>query len=128
MTTWLNDPVEDKAAAGSAEEKWVVSPPIFDLVDIAAVWPADQLGPCVGDDSEPGDSSDMRLKEDIVRIGTTVLGLPLYRFSYTGQEGVYAGVMAQDVLNVMPAAVSVGEDGYYRISYGMLGISMHRLA
>ena len=35
--------------------------------------------------------------------------------------------MAQDVLTVMPAAVSVGEDGYYRVNYDMLGIELRRL-
>jgi hypothetical protein len=68
------------------------------------------------------------LKTDIQVIGTTTLGLPLYRFRYKGQEGVYSGVMAQDVLNVMPSAVSVGADGFYRVNYAMLGISMERLA
>jgi hypothetical protein len=102
---------------------------IFDLIEIAAAWPADQLGPCIGDDSDdPPVGSDLRLKQGIVRIGTTVFGLPVYRFSYTGQEEVYAGVMAQDVVKVMPSAVSVGEDGFYRVNYGMLGISMQRLA
>jgi hypothetical protein len=36
--------------------------------------------------------------------------------------------MAQDVLNVMPSAVSVGDGGFYRVNYGVLGISMQRLA
>jgi hypothetical protein len=101
---------------------------IFDLLDVMVALPADQLGPCVGDDSDDTDISDMRLKEGISRIGTTVFGLPLYRFSYTGQKEVYAGVMAQDVLNVMPSAVSVGDGGFYRVNYGVLGISMQRLA
>jgi hypothetical protein len=35
--------------------------------------------------------------------------------------------MAQDVLKVMPVAVSVAEDGYYRVNYEMLGIEMRRL-
>ena len=35
--------------------------------------------------------------------------------------------MAQDVLKVMPMAVSVGDDGYYRVNYKMLGIEMRRL-
>ena len=35
--------------------------------------------------------------------------------------------MAQDVLNVMPRAVRVGEDGYYLVNYDMLGIEMRRL-
>ena len=71
--------------------------------------------------------SDIRLKTDIHRIGTTVLGLPLYTFQYRDQTGVYVGVMAQDVLRVEPSVVSIGADGYYRVDYGKLGITMERI-
>jgi Chaperone of endosialidase len=71
--------------------------------------------------------SDIRLKTDIQQVGTTAHSLPLYTFRYIGKDDLYEGVMAQDVLKVMPAAVSVGEDGYYRVRYDMLGIKMHHL-
>lgn len=71
--------------------------------------------------------SDMRLKEEILRIGTTAHDLPLYSFRYRGKEGTYEGVMAQDVLQVRPDAVSVGPDGYYRVDYAKLGIELRRL-
>ncbi len=71
--------------------------------------------------------SDLRLKQDITRVGTTVLGLPLYTFHYSFKPGLFEGVMAQDVLNIMPEAVSLGPDGYYRVNYEMLGIKMLRL-
>ena len=71
--------------------------------------------------------SDIRLKTDIHRIGTTVLGLPLYRFQYRNQIGAYVGVMAQDVLKVEPSAVSIGANGYYMVDYGKLGIAMERI-
>jgi hypothetical protein len=73
------------------------------------------------------DFSDIRLKDDVVRIGRTVHGLPLYRFRYKGGSDSFAGVMAQDVLGVMPEAVSVGADGFYRVNYARLGISLRRL-
>jgi hypothetical protein len=38
----------------------------------------------------------------------------------------YEGVMAQDVLKVMPEAVSIGPDGYYRVNYKMLGVPLRR--
>ena len=60
-------------------------------------------------------------------MGTTAHDLPLFTFRYIGKDGQYEGVMAQDVLKVMPAAVSVHEDGYYRVNYKMLGIEMRRL-
>ena len=71
--------------------------------------------------------SDIRLKTDIRQVGTTAHDLPLFTFRYIGKDGQYEGVMAQDVLKVMPAAVSVHEDGYYRVNYKMLGIEMRRL-
>jgi len=71
--------------------------------------------------------SDLRLKTDIRQIGTAAHGLPLYAFRYIGETGLYEGVMAQDVLGVMPEAVSVAEDGYYRVDYELLGIPFRRL-
>lgn len=74
-----------------------------------------------------GSKSDIRLKDHIHLVGTTVLGLPLYDFSYIGQTGTYEGVMAQDVMRVMPEAVYMASDGYYRVKYNLLGIAMKRL-
>ena len=71
--------------------------------------------------------SDIRLKTDVHRIGTTVLGLPLFQFQYRNRVGVFLGVMAQDVLKVEPSAVSMGADGYFMVDYGKLGISMERI-
>lgn len=72
-------------------------------------------------------SSDIRVKEQVAEVGKTKHDLPLYRFHYKGGDDEYLGVMAQDVLKVMPEAVIVGDDGFYRVNYGMLGISMIRL-
>ncbi len=69
----------------------------------------------------------MRLKTDFRRIGTAAHGLSLHTFRYIGEARLYEGVMAQDVLGVMPAAVSVGEDGHYRVDYALLGIPFRRL-
>jgi len=72
--------------------------------------------------------SDRRLKTNITRIGTTVLDLPLYSFSYIGGTEKFAGVMAQDVLGVMPEAVVADAAGFYAVRYGMLGIRMQQAA
>jgi len=71
--------------------------------------------------------SDIRLKHGLNRLGITVYGLPLYAFSYNDRPGRYEGVMAQDVLKVMPEAVTMGADGYYRVNYDMLGIEMKQI-
>jgi hypothetical protein len=80
-----------------------------------------------GGDQPPPKPSDMRLKTDIRQVGHTVHALPLYEFRYLNEDGVYEGVMAQDVLNVMPEAVITGEDGFYRVDYALLGTAMRRL-
>jgi hypothetical protein len=72
---------------------------------------------------EPKDS-DVRLKQDVGAVGNMAEGLPLYSFRYLWDDTEYVGVMAQDVLKVRPEAVSVGQDGYYRVDYAMLGTRM----
>jgi len=71
--------------------------------------------------------SDIRLKTDIERVGVAANGLPLYTFRYIGGDAVYRGVMAQDVLNVLPEAVWIMPNGYLAVRYDMLGLEMTRL-
>ena len=69
-----------------------------------------------------GRRSDLALKHDIVWLGNLDDGLGFYRFAYNGSDRAYVGVIAQEVRNVMPAAVSRGGDGYLRVRYDMLGV------
>jgi uncharacterized protein DUF3300/endosialidase-like protein len=69
-----------------------------------------------------GRRSDIRMKHDIVLLGYLNDGLGLYRFSYNGSNKQYVGVMAQEVLNVMPEAVTQDRDGYLRVNYDKLGL------
>lgn len=66
--------------------------------------------------------SDVRAKRAIRRHGLEVLpGVPLASWEYRHQPGRrHVGVIAQDVLRGMPAAVAVGEDGLLRVNYGLL--------
>jgi len=70
--------------------------------------------------------SDVRLKTGIEKVGTAANGLPLYDFRYFGSETVYRGVMAQDVLERFPEAVSTMPNGYLGVRYDMLGLEMTR--
>lgn len=65
--------------------------------------------------------SDIRLKTDVVRVGQLDNGLSLYRFRYLWSSDIYVGVLAQEVLPIVPYAVIVGEDGFMRVNYDMLG-------
>jgi hypothetical protein len=71
--------------------------------------------------------SDIRLKQDIVKIGEEN-GHKLYEFAYTHEPSKrYIGVMAQDVEKYMPEAVYEIE-GYKAVDYDMLGLQMLEVA
>lgn len=81
------------------------------------------------DDPVPEETkfSDIRLKQDIVRVGTTHLGLPLYHYRYRGMEGVWEGVMAQDVEIMHPGAIRAMPQGYKGVDYARLGLTLRRV-
>jgi hypothetical protein len=73
--------------------------------------------------------SDARLKTDIKLKGIDLTtNLPIYEFAYKAAPTLrYRGVMAQDVEKVYPQAVVAGADGYKRVRYDVLGMSMERV-
>ena len=81
-----------------------------------------QLAPIAGAAARA--MSDIRLKTEIKRVGELENGIPVYRWKWTneakkivGDQGTL-GVLAQEILNIMPEAVSIGSDGYYQVDYG----------
>jgi hypothetical protein len=71
-----------------------------------------------------GRRSDVELKHDIVLLGHLANGLGYYRFSYLGSSKSYVGVIAQEVQNLVPQAVTRGRDGYLRVYYEKLGLKL----
>lgn len=66
--------------------------------------------------------SDRKLKKNIVRIGTHVLGIGLYTWNYLWGEPS-TGVMADEVETIMPEAVGVHPSGFKWVNYSMLGLA-----
>lgn len=66
--------------------------------------------------------SDVRLKEDVRRVGTHASGLPLYSFRYVwDRQAHHVGVMAQEALQVRPDVVGLHPSGFLMVDYGKLG-------
>lgn len=80
----------------------------------------------VGSSSNATIPSDLRLKKNVVRVGTHESGCGLYRFNYLWSDIVYTGAIAQDVLKHVPEAVNVGPGRYLAVDYGRLGMTMTR--
>lgn len=66
--------------------------------------------------------SDVRLKENIIRIGE-MNGIGIYEFNYRGQPDRWRGVMAQE-LPLGSDAVVMEDDGYLAVDYSRLGMVM----
>jgi len=67
--------------------------------------------------------SDIQLKEDIKLTGKSPLGLNVYSFKYKGEDGIYQGVMAQEV----PWASSIAENGYLQVDYSKVDVEFKRI-
>jgi hypothetical protein len=63
--------------------------------------------------------SDIRLKENIQHTETLPNGVKLYTWDWKNKELTYPthGVIAQELLNIVPEAVLIGPDGYFRVNY-----------
>jgi hypothetical protein len=64
-------------------------------------------------------ASDIRLKENIRRVGSTDGGLPVYTYNYKGHNTTQMGVMAQDVEKVNPEAVTE-MNGFKAVYYSLI--------
>jgi hypothetical protein len=72
--------------------------------------------------------SDIRTKENIVKIGIAENGLPVYVYEYKQEfkdkplagHGKFVGHMAHEVEQAYPQAVMTQKDGYKAVDYGML--------
>ena len=78
-----------------------------------------------------GMRSDAAAKHNIVEVGRHPAGFGLYLFDYrpglapAGRGGRQFGVLAQEVAEVRPDAVSRDADGYLRVDYARLGITLN---
>lgn len=68
--------------------------------------------------------SDSRLKENVKKVGSTKSGINLYSWKWNSKAkelgldwGPTTGVMAQEIKDIIPEAVLMGNDGYYRVDY-----------
>lgn len=65
--------------------------------------------------------SDVRLKENIKRVGKTDDGLGVYTYNYKWDDTPQMGVMAQEVEKKKPEAMGPTVGGYKSVRYGLLG-------
>ena len=68
-------------------------------------------------------ASDIRLKENVVKVDEVEPGVGWYTWDWNdtakamGVDDQTEGVIAQELMEVDPGAVAMGDDGYYRVDY-----------
>ena len=72
-------------------------------------------------------ASDIRIKEDVERVGTSPSGIPVDHFRYIDSPQLHEGAMAQDLLETHPESVTVGANGYYRVSYSDIDVEFRQV-
>ena len=72
--------------------------------------------------------SDIRLKEDIKKIGQSIDGHNIYKFKYLDDDREFIGVMAQEVMKTHPDAVIKLNSGYYGVDYSQLDVEFKEVA
>ena len=74
-------------------------------------------------------SSDIRLKENIVLIGSSNSGINIYEYNYISEpETRYVGVMAQELLGTQfEEAVVIAENGYYAVDYSKIDVKFEKI-
>ena len=69
--------------------------------------------------------SDIRLKENINKVGMSKSGIPIYTFSYKDEKQLWSGTMAQDLISIgREDAVTIMDNGYYGVYYDMIDVDM----
>jgi hypothetical protein len=72
--------------------------------------------------------SDKRLKENIILVGKSPNGINIYQFNYIETEGLYEGVIAQDLLNTpFEGVVSSDENGFYKVDYSKIDVELKKI-
>lgn len=73
--------------------------------------------------------SDFNLKENITFVNYSNEGVPIYTFEYKDKslgDGLYQGVMAQDLLDINPSAVIQG-DNYLMVDYDKIDVKFKKI-
>ena len=69
-------------------------------------------------------ASDIKLKENIIKVGNSPSGINVYEWNYIGKSQRYRGVLAQELLESHPEAVTMCPNGFLGVYYGKIDVKM----
>lgn len=77
---------------------------------------------------DSGGKSDISYKENLKLIGQSPSGINIYEFNYIGEEGLYQGVIAQELVDTeFKSALSFDENGKYLVNYDKIDVEFKKI-
>lgn len=75
-----------------------------------------------------GGKSDISYKENVNLIGKSPSGINIYEFNYIGEEGLYQGVIAQELLGTKyESALTLNNEGKYLVNYDQIDVQFKKI-
>ncbi len=72
--------------------------------------------------------SDINYKENLNLVGKSPSGINIYHFNYVGEEGLYEGVVAQELIGTeYESAVMLNDENMYLVDYSKLDVKLKKL-
>ena len=72
--------------------------------------------------------SDINLKENIKLIGKSKSGINIYEFNYINQDGLYKGVIAQELIGTeYSSALMLDENNMYMVDYNKIDVEFKKI-
>ena len=74
-----------------------------------------------------GGFSDIRLKENIIKVGNSLLGINIYEWNYLNNKNRFRGVIAQELIGTeFESSLSI-KDGFYWVDYTNLDVKFENI-
>jgi hypothetical protein len=72
--------------------------------------------------------SDIQYKENLNLVGISNSGLNIYTFNYKNEEGLYQGVIAQELIGTkFEDALSKNSEGLYEVDYSKIDVEFKKI-
>jgi hypothetical protein len=120
----------NQAAAANATPAIIKDPNLPQETAVVTRRPISQSSPV----AKPGKSimgsggfSDIRLKENIVKVGKSKKGINIYEWNYINDANKYKGVIAQELLNTQFEKSLSIKQGFYWVDYKNLDVEFEKI-
>jgi len=101
--------------------------PVMQNVGMAAFRDALSIAGSIASIATPIAISSKKAKDNIVKIGESIQGHNIYKFSYKGSPQRYVGVIAEEIQQTKPEAVVTMPSGVLGVNYDLIDVNFKKV-